>query len=348
MFRRSDEPVGLTSPRPEGRTRRRRGPGSRHDDPGHHRVRDRARDRRTAPVTRIEVDLGLDFTVGLHRAPSLAVAHRAEVRGDRRVAARTRQRKVPLPGLPRLARTRRRHSDRLRVARHRQLLDQAVPPDRALRRHHTVVAIASLPRTSSGRASDLADPSRGRTSCWSATRLMPSGCPGPSVPVAPWSRRTRRCRSRAAMAGAAATRSPRSFGGAARARSPRCSLRSTPSPRRWIDEYHLQVVMRHAGQIFPEMIANSYHGDHVRLIGEDLSRSTPRGLCADVVGARRRRSDGRLARVLGRDGLRHRHGRPCRRPPSRGRPGYVGGLLADLAQPASVHVRSGTRSGLQS
>ena len=56
-------------------------------------------------------------------------------------------------------------------------------------------------------------------------------------------------------------------------------------PEAWIDEYHLQIVMRHAGQIFPEMVANSYHADHVRLIGEDLSTpgstsSAPRRPCS--------------------------------------------------------------------
>ena len=79
MFRRSDEPMGLAHRNDADRTSVVvAGPGRATTIPGIivseivHAV------SLTAPVSRIEVDLGLDYTVGLHRAPSLAVAHRAD------------------------------------------------------------------------------------------------------------------------------------------------------------------------------------------------------------------------------------------------------------------------------
>ena len=78
MFRRADEPIGLASRLTSSAPRSSSPDRGATPPPRHHRLGDRARRVDVAPVTRIEVDLGLDFTVGLHRAPSLAVAHRAD------------------------------------------------------------------------------------------------------------------------------------------------------------------------------------------------------------------------------------------------------------------------------
>jgi hypothetical protein len=158
VFRRADEPVGLTSPRPANRSAVVvAGPGRATTIPGIivseivHAI------ARTSKVTRIEVDLGLDFTVGLHRAPSLAVAHRGGPSEN-------------------VARVRAPDSARFRAQAFREWLAPDVgtaiayawpgidnswlKPFLQTARHAgigTVVAIASLPRTSRGRASDLAD-----------------------------------------------------------------------------------------------------------------------------------------------------------------------------------------------
>ncbi|HLK44950.1 MAG TPA: hypothetical protein VKT18_03130, partial [Acidimicrobiales bacterium] len=109
-------------------------------------------------------------------------------------------------------------------------------------------------------------------------------------------------------------------------------------PEGWIDDYHLQVVMRHAGQIAPEMIANSYHAEHVRLIGEDLSTTSLESLCADssVLGVANPTFESRAFSTAIDFGIATVV-LSSSRVPDVGR-GYVGGLLADLAQPASVNV----------
>jgi len=97
-------------------------------------------------------------------------------------------------------------------------------------------------------------------------------------------------------------------------------------------------VMRHAGQVFPEMVANSYHADHVRLIGEDLTKASLDDLCASssVLGVADPTADSRafsaaidfgIATVVLSSSAVPEVGK-----------GYVGGLLADLGHPASVHV----------
>jgi hypothetical protein len=109
-------------------------------------------------------------------------------------------------------------------------------------------------------------------------------------------------------------------------------------PEAWIDGYHLQVVMRHSGGALPDLIANSYHANHVRLIGDDLSTPGLEELCAEssILGVADPAFDSRAFStavdcgiatvVLSTSSV-----------PVVGR-GYVGGLLADLAHPASVHV----------
>ena len=104
--------------------------------------------------------------------------------------------------------------------------------------------------------------------------------------------------------------------------------------------------MRHAGQIFPEMVANSYHADHVRLIGEDLSRDQPRGPVRRLLGARRRRPR-RSTRVRSR--RRWTSASPPSCCPRRRSPRSDGatseGSLLTSPTPRPCTSRSATRSG---
>jgi hypothetical protein len=292
----------------------------------------------TAPVSRIEVDLGLDYTVGLHRAPSLAVAHRADV------VTSVASRRAP-------------DSARFRAQAFRDWLGSDVKtaiayawpgidnswikPFVQIARSAgitSVVAIASLPRSTLLRPASLAD-TVGRADLVlvgdEVDAIGLSRALGSSGPLV-----------EAHEALSLSSRDGRGTGHQITAFLRRGSTSTLSSvlaafdaiPEAWIDEYHLQVVMRHAGQIFPEMVANSYHGDHVRLIGEDLSRTSLEDLCAasSVLGVADPTADSRAFSaamdfgiatvVLSSSSV-----------PEVGK-GYVGGLLADLAHPASVHV----------
>ena len=292
----------------------------------------------TAPVARIEVDLGLDYTVGLHRAPSLAVAHRADD------ATPVTSRRAP-------------DSARFRAQAFRDWLgpdvktaiayawpgidNSWIKPFVQIARSAgitSVVAIASLPRTTLVRPSSLADTVARADLVLvgdEADAIGLSRVLGHSGPVV-----------EAHEALSLSSRDGRGSGHQITAFLRRGSTSTLSSllaafdaiPEAWIDEYHLQVVMRHAGQIFPEMIANSYHGDHVRLIGEDLSRTSLEDLCAasSVLGVADPTVDSRafsaamdfgIATVVLSSSTVPEVGK-----------GYVGGLLADLAHPASVHV----------
>lgn len=109
-------------------------------------------------------------------------------------------------------------------------------------------------------------------------------------------------------------------------------------PEAWIEGYQLQIVMRNSDSAIPAMIASSYHFDHVRLIGEDISALDFEKLCsissalivADPALDSRAFSTavncGIATVVLSKALL-----------PEAGR-GYVGGLLAELGKPASIYV----------
>ncbi|HEV3328829.1 MAG TPA: hypothetical protein VGZ33_05480 [Acidimicrobiales bacterium] len=292
----------------------------------------------TAQVSRIEVDLGLDYTVGLHRAPSLAVAHRADA-------------------VTTVASYRAPDSARFRAQAFRDWLGSDVKtaiayawpgidnswikPFVQIARTAgitSVVAIASLPRTTLVRPASLADTVARADLVLvgdEADAIGLSRALGSSGPVV-----------EAHEALSLSSRDGRGTGHQITAFLRRGSTSTLSSllaafdaiPEAWIDEYHLQVVMRHAGQIFPEMIANSYHGDHVRLIGEDLSRTSLEDLCAasSVLGVADPTNDSRAFSAAMDFGIATVV-LTSSSVPEVGK-GYVGGLLADLAHPASVHV----------
>ncbi len=339
MFRRSDEPMGLAHRNDADRTSVVvAGPGRATTIPGIivseivHAV------SLTAPVSRIEVDLGLDYTVGLHRAPSLAVAHRADA------VTTVTSRRAP-------------DSARFRAQAFRDWLgpdvktaiayawpgidNSWIKPFVQIAKTAgitSVVAIASLPRTTLVRPSSLADTVARADLVLvgdEADAIGLSRALGSSGPVV---------EGHAALS--LSSRDGRSTGHQITAFLRRGSTSTLSSllaafdaiPEAWIDEYHLQVVMRHAGQIFPEMVANSYHGDHVRLIGEDLSRTSLEDLCAasSVLGVADPTADSRAFSAAMDFGIATVV-LSSASVPEVGK-GYVGGLLADLAHPASVHV----------
>jgi hypothetical protein len=339
VFRRSDEPMGLSQRNDVDRTSVVvAGPGRATTIPGIivseivHAV------SLTAPVTRIEVDLGLDYTVGLHRAPSLAVAHRAES------PSTVQSRRAP-------------DSARFRAQAFRDWLGPDVRTaiayawpgiDNSWIKPFvqtsksagitSVVAVASLPRSTLVRPSSLTDVVCRADAVLVGDEADAVGLARLLGPAGP--------RVEAHEALSLSARDGRGSGHQITAFLRRGSTSTLSSllaafdaiPEAWIDDYHLQVVMRHAGQIFPEMIANSYHGDHVRLIGEDLSRPSLEDLCASssVLGIADPTFDSRAFSAAMDFGIATvvLSSSPV---PEVGK-GYVGGLLADLAHPASVHV----------
>lgn len=109
-------------------------------------------------------------------------------------------------------------------------------------------------------------------------------------------------------------------------------------PEAWIEGYQLQVVMRNSDGAIPAMVAGSYHFDHVRLISEDISTVDFERLCstssalivADPTLDSRAFSvavNCGIATVVLAKALLPEAGR-----------GYVGGLLAELGKPASIYV----------
>ena len=291
-----------------------------------------------APVTRVEVDLGLDFTVGLHRAPSLAIAH-VEDAGAR------------------IVRHRAPDSTRFRAQAFREWIGPDVGTAVAyawpgidngwVKQYvqiargagaYTIVACASLPRPSRTRAVALADAVvradlvlvGDEIDAVALRAALGSG--GPIV-------ETHRALS-------LESRSQRTASHRISAFIPRDSTSTLSTllaafdaiPEAWIHEYELQVVMRHAGGLHPEMVASSYHANHVTLIGDDLTTPDLEALCASssILSVADPAFDSRAFSaavdcgiatvVLSTSDL-----------PDVGR-GYVGGLLADLTYPASVHV----------
>jgi len=339
VFRRPDAPMGAPERRAEARPAIIvAGPGSSTTIPGIMVSEIVLALAHATPVTRIEVDLGIDFTVGLHRAPSLAIAHGAADSAN-------------------IVRLRAPDSARFRAQAFREWIGPDVGTAVAFAwpgidngwikqflhiaraaRVATIVACASLPRTSHARAVALAD-SISRADLVlvgdDADRVALLGAFGLSGPKVET--------HRALALGSRADRSSKHQITAFLPRDSTSTLATLLAafdaiPEAWIQDYNLQVVMRGAGSVLPEMIANSYHADHVQLIEEDLTTPDLEELCAtsSVLSVADPAFDSRAFStavdcgiatvVLSTTTL-----------PEVGR-GYVGGLLADLSHPASVHV----------
>ena len=109
-------------------------------------------------------------------------------------------------------------------------------------------------------------------------------------------------------------------------------------PTDWIDNYDLRVIMRYSGRAAQDHVAASYHAAHVELIGEDFSSLDLSELASDssAMSVADPAFDSRayaiaveagVATVVLANDMVTEVGR-----------GYVGGLLADINSPTSVHV----------
>ena len=109
-------------------------------------------------------------------------------------------------------------------------------------------------------------------------------------------------------------------------------------PNDWIEDYDLRVIMRYSGRSVPDHVTASYHSEHVELIGDDFSSLDLQQIAGDSsamsVGdpafdsrAYATAVEAGVATVVMANDMVTEVGR-----------GYLGGLLADINRPSSVHV----------
>lgn len=109
-------------------------------------------------------------------------------------------------------------------------------------------------------------------------------------------------------------------------------------PMGWIEDYDLRVIMRYSGRGIPDHVMSSFHSEHVQLIGDDFSTLDLQKIVSDssALSVADPAFDSRayavaveegVATVVLADNMTTEVGR-----------GYVGGLLADINRPTSVHV----------
>ena len=289
-------------------------------------------------VTRIEVDPGDRLTTGLHRAPSLAAAH------DAASTSNTVSYRAP-------------DGSRLRSQAFKKWITPEVGTaiayvwpgiDNGWVKEYiqvanaagstTIVCCASLPKTARARAVTLANHME-------HAKLILVGDPGDA----------KQLNGEFRTGGPVVETHPAlSLGGRDHKSSlqkitaflPKDSGESLATllaafdaiPEAWIGNYQLEVVMRYAGRIIPDLVASSYYAEHVKLIGEDISTLDLAELCStsSVITIADPALDSRafqtavdcgVATVVLANALLPKVGR-----------GYVGGLLADFDRPESVHV----------
>jgi hypothetical protein len=288
------------------------------------------------PVTSIEVDVAADFMSGLHRAPSLANAHHlpsdvvrhrapdnARLRGHAFRDLLTPQVRVAVAyAWPSI--------DNSWIQQFLQIAER--------RGVTTVVLCASLPESSRADATSIAD------ILYRADHVLVGevsdaikleklfGSRGPNIESCPaLSLRGKHGRTQDRQISAFLPSDDRT------------ALATILSafdaiPEAWIDRYQLQVLMRHSNELIPEMISSSYHSEHVRLIGSDLSTNMLEELCfgSSALSVTEPAADSRAfsfamesgkATVVISDSLVPKVGN-----------GYIGGFLADQRSPSSVNV----------
>lgn len=109
-------------------------------------------------------------------------------------------------------------------------------------------------------------------------------------------------------------------------------------PDEWIHDYDLRVIMRYSGREIRDYVAASHHAEHVELIGEDFSSLDLRQIAGESSAlsvadpafdsrAYATAVDAGVVTVVLADNMVTDVGRR-----------YVGGLLADIKRPTSVHV----------
>jgi len=293
---------------------------------------------KSSPVRRIEVDLGTHPTMGLHRAPSLAAAHDVAFRlGLQRHraprSARARKQafrqwigqdaKVAIayawPGI-----------DNDWIREFLQVANAVKVP--------TIVLCASLPPSREARAVSLVNTIRhadrvvvGDTA--EANELIAAfGSSGPEV-------QTHQALS---LTGRSRRIGPQQLTAFLQCESGEtlttliAAFDAIPEAR--INNYNLQVVMRYKGNAIESIIANSYHKRHVQLFRDDMTAGDLRELCdsSSAVSMAVPSLDSRAFSTAVNCGIATvvLSGSKA---PIVGR-GYVGGLMADGRQPASIHV----------
>jgi hypothetical protein len=289
-------------------------------------------------VTRVEVDVDDDFNVGLHRAPSLAAAN-----GAHRFAN--------------LQRHRAPNNLRLRL----QAFRDWITPDTGIAiayawpgldnswiKHFlhvahgagasTVVLCESLPHNAKVSVAALSDVvSRadrivvGDASDAKELRAI-LGSHGPSISA-----------HRALSLGGRKDRPDARRITAFLPRDHQASLATVLAafdaiPEAWVSDFKLQLVTRYAGDQVPDMVASSFHAEHIRLIGEDLSSLDLGALCdsSSALGVADPAADSRVFSTAMDKGVATvvLSSSPLLAVGT----GYVGGLIADVSRPASVHV----------
>jgi hypothetical protein len=289
-------------------------------------------------VMNIEVDSSSDFDAGLHRTPSLAVAHRTEKSGNvvsyvapthPRLRAQAFKGWIP-------------SSARAAIAFAWPGLDNGWISQFLHAAHSnntpTMVVCVSLPRSNHDKVIALADVMIGadlvlvgNTQEADALKKIFSRS-GPVVEMHPALSLQGRA-ERASIHQITAFLPKENYDALATLLTAYDAI-----PEAWIDSYHLKVVMRSNEEIANQMLRESYHGEFVRLVSEDLSSAELERLCssssamiiADPAFDSRAFSIavdcGVAVVVLASSQL-----------PDVGR-GYVGALLADMNRPVSVHV----------
>jgi hypothetical protein len=289
-------------------------------------------------VIRLEVDEAKDFMSGIHRAPSLATAHDDLLNSNmvhHRAPSNSRLRSQAYRDLltPNL---------KLAVAyawpgidNHwiRQFLEIATA-----RGIPTAVLCASVPSTKSATAVSIAE------ILYRADRVYVGdltdaselarvfGSNGPTL-------ETSRALSLRGRTGRPDERKITAFLPSNRA-EPLATLLSAfdAIPEAWVDSYRLHVIMRYDDDVIKAMVADSFHANYVELIGSDISTRTLEELCTTssalsvtepALDSRAFSSavDSGIATVVVTDPAMPMVGR-----------GYVGGLLANIRNPSSVHV----------
>ncbi|MGD0053901.1 MAG: hypothetical protein ABSC34_00490 [Acidimicrobiales bacterium] len=291
-----------------------------------------------APVTRIEVDLGSDHMAGLHRAPSLAAAHdvtknhhTARLRAPNNVRFRAQAFREWIgidtrtavayawPGM-----------DNRWI---KQFLQVA-----QLSGASTIVVCQSRPNSSRSKLLSLVDVvhQAGAVIVGDADDAqqlsLNLGASGPTV-------QTHRALSLGGRSSRKAVHQITAFLPKNNAGMLANLLAAFDGiSDAWVANLRLQVVMRYTGRVIPDLVERSYHAEHVRLVGEDISSIDLEQLCAtssalivaDPALDSRAFStavDSGVATVV----------LATLEPPKVGR-GYVGGLLADHDRPASINV----------
>jgi hypothetical protein len=289
-------------------------------------------------VTRVEVDVNSELMTGLHRAPSLSAAHEPSQSDSyqmHRAPANTRQRAQLFRNLI--------NRDVGTVVAYawpgidNSWIKQLISAGRAAGAL-TIVACASLPQPSHAKASSLGNIISSadviligdETQALELRKVF--GRWGPEI----------ECHPALSLDG----RSGRKSRFEITTFLPKdgvASLKTVLSafdaiPEAWIHDYKLHVVMRYEDQRVADLVADGYHRQHVELIGDQMTSADLEGMVStsSAISIANPEVDSRVFSAAMTSGIGTVVMGDAQLPKV-GR-GYVGGLLADVTSPASLHV----------